>query len=56
MIPDVGTMLPQGRVALSTGVPRCLLHTTAPVAASSAYTVSFSVAVMTRAPIASGSA
>jgi hypothetical protein len=44
VIPTVGVMSPQGSEPAGTGVPRCLDQITAPVAADSAYTVSFSVA------------
>src|SRR3954467_10162883 len=51
-----GSTLPQGSEDAATGSARCVFHTTAPVAASSAYTVSFSVAVMTRPPTINGCA
>ena len=43
-MPTVGEMSPHGSDDEGTGVARCLDHTTAPVLADSAYTVSFSVA------------
>ena len=43
-MPTVGVMSPQGRSADGTGLPRWADQTTAPVAAESAYTVSFWVA------------
>ena len=44
VMPTVGSMLPQGSDPAGTGWPRCADQTTAPLAADSAYTVSFSVA------------
>ena len=47
-------MLPQGRLLRGAGAPRRACQVTAPVAAFSAYTLSFSVATTTRLPISSG--
>jgi hypothetical protein len=44
VIPTVGPMLPQGSADAATGVARWFDHTTAPVEAERASTVSFSVA------------
>ena len=44
VMPTVGVIFPQGRLADGTGLPRCVDQTTAPVAAESSYTVSSSVA------------
>ena len=44
VIPTVGVMSPQGSELAGTGVARCRDQATFPVAADSAYTVSFSVA------------
>ena len=44
VMPTVGVMFPQGRPVVGTGLPRCADQATAPVAAESAYTVSFCVA------------
>ena len=55
VIPTVGVMSPQGSDPDGTGVARCVDHTTAPVVAESASTVSFSVAAKTRPPETSGS-
>ncbi len=49
-------MLPQGSLLRGTGVPRWVLHTTAPVPALREYTESFSVTAMTRPRQTSGSA
>src|SRR5579864_4957585 len=40
-------MSPHGKVAASTGAPRCVFHMTEPVNTSSEYTVLFSVATIT---------
>ncbi len=55
VIPTVGEMLPQGSDPEGTGVPRWRDHSTAPLAADRASTVSFSVATKMRPPEASGS-
>ncbi len=55
VMPTVGAMSPHGSDPDGTGVPRWVDQTTAPVAADSASTVSFSVATKTRPPETSGS-
>ena len=55
VIPTVGVMSPQGSDRDGTGDATCVDHTTAPVVAERAYTVSFSVATKTRPPETSGS-
>ena len=55
VIPD-GSMFPPGRSLLGTGVPRLVLHATAPVAASREATVFPSVATRTRSPTTKGCA
>jgi hypothetical protein len=47
-------MLPHGRSDSGTGVPTCLRQITRPVAWSSPYIESFSVAAMTSWPTSSG--
>ena len=54
-MPTVGEMSPQGSDPAGTGVPTWVDHSTAPVVADSAYTVSFSVATNTCRPHTSGS-
>src|ERR1700689_2044618 len=53
-IPTVGVMSPQGSAAEGTGVPTLFSHTTAPVAASSAYILSPTVATYAREPRING--
>ncbi len=48
VIPATGLMSPHGSEPDCTGLPRCTDQSTLPVAAASAYTVSFSVATYTR--------
>ena len=54
VIPTVGSMSPHFSCVSGTAVATCCFHTSAPVAKSSAYTVSFSVATYTRDPYTSG--
>src|SRR5437762_5162262 len=49
-----GSMFPHGSPDFGCGSPTCVDHTTAPVVAFRAYTVSCSVAAYTRSPITSG--
>ena len=51
-----GSTLPQGNDDPATGSPRCALHAMVPSVAFSEYTVSFSVATITRSPTISGCA
>src|SRR6204780_1128983 len=53
-IPTVGVMSPQGSELEGTGVPALACHAIAPVAASSAYTSSPTVATYTREPTTRG--
>ncbi len=55
VMPTVGEMSPQGSDPAGTGVPTWFDHSTAPVVADSAYTVSFSVATNTCPSHTSGS-
>jgi hypothetical protein len=56
LVIPTGSMFPHGNDDPDTGSPRCCFHTVLPSALFNAYTVLFSVAMMTRSPTMSGCA